>query len=219
LSFRPPPAEPLRVPGPAGALQALLEEPPPESGQEGPRAGFGVVCHPHPLHGGTMTNKVVHMVARALQEQGLPTLRFNFRGVGGSDGQYDEGSGEIADALAVVAFGRARWPRAPLTLAGFSFGAMVALLAAPQALPSRLITVAPAVSNARYAQVRQPPCPWLIVQGDADELVDYRAVSAFAARFSPPPTLRLLPGVNHFFNGRLPELRDAVLQFKPSPAA
>ncbi len=228
MSFRPPRAEPLRIAGPAGELQALLEDPTAEAASRPEHSGsttmpspsgFGVICHPHPLYGGTMTNKVVHMVARALQERGLPTLRFNFRGVGDSEGQYDEGRGETDDALAMITFGRERWPQAALTLCGFSFGAMVALLAAPQASPARLITVAPAVANVRYAQVQQPPCPWLIVQGEADELVDYRAVSAFAARFTPPPVLRLLPGVDHFFNWKLAELRDAVLQFQPGPAA
>jgi uncharacterized protein len=213
LSFRPPRAEPQTIAGPAGALQALLEDPAAEPADAGARLGFGVVCHPHPLYGGTMINKVVHTVARSLQEQGLPTLRFNFRGVGQSQGQYDEGRGESADALAVIAWGRARWPDAPLTLAGFSFGAMVALLAAPTAQPARLITVAPAVTHAEFSTVQAPACPWLIIQGEADEVVDYRAVAAFAARFSPPPVLRLLPGVDHFFNGRLPELREAVMQF------
>jgi alpha/beta superfamily hydrolase len=207
LSFRPPRAEPLRIAGPAGPIEALLEDP-----QVEPRAGFGVVCHPHPLYGGAMTNKVVFTVARALQEQGLPTVRFNYRGVGQSAGQYDEGRGETADALAVVAWGRARWPGVPLTLAGFSFGSMVALLAAPVAQPAELITVAPAVANVRYSAIERPACPWLIIQGMADEVVDYTQVEAFAARFVPPPVLRLLPGIDHFFNGRLPELRDVVLQ-------
>jgi hypothetical protein len=197
----------LSIAGPVGPIEALLEDPEAE-----PRNGFGVVCHPHPLYGGTMTNKVVHTVARALQEQGMPTVRFNYRGVGKSAGQYDEGRGETADALAVVAWGRERWPGVPLTLAGFSFGSMVALLATPAAQPAELITVAPAVSNARFSDVERPACPWLIIQGMADEVVDYVQVEAFAARFAPPPALRLLPGIDHFFNGRLPELREAVLQ-------
>ena len=207
MSFRPPRAEPLSIAGPAGPLEALLEDP-----QVEPRTGFGVVCHPHPLYGGSMINKVVHTVARALQEQGMPTVRFNYRGVGKSAGQYDEGRGETADALAVVAWGRERWPGVPLTLAGFSFGSMVALLATPAARPAELITVAPAVSNALFSAVERPACPWLIIQGTADEVVDYTQVETFAARFAPPPVLRLLPGVDHFFNGRLPELREAVLQ-------
>jgi len=207
LSFRPPRAEPLSIAGPAGPIEALLEDP-----QAPANAGFAVVCHPHPLYGGTMTNKVVHTVARSLQEQGMPTVRFNFRGVGRSAGQFDEGRGETADALAVVAWGRERWPGVPLILAGFSFGSMVALLATPAAQPAELITVAPAVSNAGYAAVERPACPWLIIQGTADEVVDCAQVEAFAARFAPPPALRLLPGVDHFFNGRLPELREVILQ-------
>lgn len=207
MNFRPPRVEPLNIAGPAGPIEALLEDP-----QVEPRVGFGVVCHPHPLYGGTMTNKVVHTVARSLQEQGMPTVRFNYRGVGQSAGQYDEGRGETADALAVVAWGRERWPGVPLALAGFSFGSMVALLATPAAQPAELITVAPAVSNARFSALERPACPWLIIQGMSDEVVDYAQVEAFAARFVPPPALRLLPGVDHFFNGRLPELREAVLQ-------
>ena len=159
-----------------------------------------------------MSNKVVHTLARTLQEQGLATVRFNYRGVGQSQGSYDEGRGETDDALAVIAWGRARWPHAPLILAGFSFGSMVALRAAPSAQPARLITVAPPVMRAEFGAIEQPQCPWLIIQGEADEVVDYREVAAFAARFSPAPVLRLLPGVDHFFNGRLPELRQAVIQ-------
>jgi alpha/beta superfamily hydrolase len=207
LSFRPPPSQAVQIAGPDGALQGLIEDP-----EAQPQAGFAVICHPHPLYGGSMINKVVHTLARALQEQGQATVRFNFRGVGQSAGTYDQGRGETADALAVIAWGRARWPGRPLTLAGFSFGAMVALLAAPSATPARLITVAPAVTHQEFSAVQQPPCPWLIIQGEADEVVDYREVVAFAARFSPPPVLRLLPGVDHFFNGRLPELRAAALQ-------
>ncbi|HEY6453143.1 MAG TPA: alpha/beta fold hydrolase [Steroidobacteraceae bacterium] len=212
MSFQRPRAEPLRLPGPGGVLQALLEDPHAAMPPGQVVSGFGVVCHPHPLYGGTMINKVVHTLARALQEQGLPTLRFNYRGVEQSEGQYDGGRGETADALAVIAWGRERWPQASLTLAGFSFGAMIALRAAPAARPARLITVAPPVTHEEFGAIQTPSCPWLIVQGEADEVVDHRQVAAFAARFSPPPVLRLLPGVDHFFNGRLAELREAVLQ-------
>jgi len=208
LSFRPPPSQALSIDGAVGALQALLEEP---AGALG--AGYAVVCHPHPLYGGTMQNKVVHTVARACQEAGLPTLRFNYRGVGASAGSYDEGRGETQDALAVIAWAQARWPQAALTLAGFSFGAMVSLQAAAVVPPRRLISVAPAVANPEFAAIERPRCPWLILQGDADELVDYRAVQAFAARFEPPPQLQLLPGAEHFFHGRLQDLRAAVLAF------
>jgi alpha/beta superfamily hydrolase len=196
------------IDGPAGALEALLEAP------QGPvPAGFGVICHPHPLYGGTMHNKVVHTVARACQERGMPTLRFNYRGVGASAGSYDEGRGETDDTLAVIAAGRARWPDAALTLAGFSFGGLVSLRAAVTAAPAKLISVAPAVARVKSASIPRPPCPWLIVQGDADEIVDCRQVQAFAAQFEPPPQLVLLPGVGHFFHGRLNELRDAAFGF------
>jgi alpha/beta superfamily hydrolase len=134
-------------------------------------------------------------------------VRFNYRGVGASDGRYDEGRGETQDALAVIAWAHRRWPGAALALAGFSFGALIALRAAAVEAPKFLLSVAPAVSGSDYAQIVRPDCPWLIVQGEADELVDYRDVQAFAARFVPPPELQLLPGVDHFFHGRLQDLR------------
>jgi hypothetical protein len=202
LSFRPPAPEPVLIDGPVGQLEGIVEDP-----RSVPLPGFAVLCHPHPLHGGTMENKVVHTIARAFQEAGYSSVRFNFRGVGASQGHHDEGRGETEDALAVIAWARRRWPAAPLALAGFSFGALIALRAAAVALPKCLVTVAPAVARTDYAQIVRPDCPWLIVQGEADQLVDYRDVQAFAARFVPPPELKLLPGVDHFFHGRLQELR------------
>jgi len=208
LSSRPPRAEPLSIGGPAGVLEALLEDP-----QVSAPADFAVVCHPHPLHGGTLDNKVVYTVARACLERGMPTLRFNYRGVGASAGSYDEGRGETQDALAVIAAGRARWPGAALTLAGFSFGGAVSLRAAQAAAPAHLISVAPAVTHGEFAGIARPACPWLIVQGDADDIVKCSEVRAFAARFQPPPQLVVLAGAGHFFHGRLPELRAAAFEF------
>jgi alpha/beta superfamily hydrolase len=208
LSWQPPSAQASSIEGPAGALEVLLEDP-----QTSAHVGFAVVCHPHPLFGGTMHNKVVHTVARACQQFGMPTLRFNFRGIGASRGSYDEGRGELEDALAVIEWGRQRWPGAALTLAGFSFGAMIALGAAARSLPSKLICVAPAVSRPEFGGVERVTCPWLIVQGDADELVDIRDVRAFAARFDPAPKLTVMHGGEHFFHGRLSELREHVLAF------
>jgi uncharacterized protein len=210
LNPQPPRPEALMIDGPAGKLEALLEMPPPTPAQP---SAFAVICHPHPLHGGSLQNKVVYTIARACQERAMATLRFNFRGVGASTGSYDEGRGEIQDALAVVAFGKARWPQAALTLAGFSFGAVISLMAAAAAAPWRLISVAPAVGHFRLGSIARPACPWLIVQGDADELVDARQVQAFAASFSPPPQLVLLPGVGHFFHRRLDQLHDATIAF------
>src|ERR1700727_2668998 len=129
--------ERLAIPGPAGVLQAIVHE------AEGvPQPLYGIVCHPHPLYGGTMDNKVVYTLARALQALGIASLRFNFRGVGASAGSYDEGAGETQDAAAVADFGAARWPHRRLVLAGFSFGAFVALRLALTRDTARLITVA-----------------------------------------------------------------------------
>jgi alpha/beta superfamily hydrolase len=209
----PPRPEPLLIDGPAGTLQIAIEDPS-ATGAPAARA-FAVVCHPHPLHGGTMDNKVVTTLARSFTELGVPTLRFNFRGVGSSTGSFDDGHGETDDALAVVAFGRQRWPDAQLWLGGFSFGGHVALRATRQpgaAGVARLVTVAPAFTRyyATPADVPLPPCPWLLLQGDADEVISAPDVIAWARAMQPPPDLVVLPGVGHFFHGNLNPLRDAV---------
>ena len=129
------------IEGPAGALEAIVEE------TAVPGSSYAVVCHPHPLYGGTMDNKVVTTVARALHETGIPTLRFNFRGAGASAGAYDDGVGETADADAVASWGAQRWPGRTLVIAGFSFGGYVGLRLAQQRVPRHLITVAPALER------------------------------------------------------------------------
>lgn len=161
-----------------------------------------------------MDNKVAHTLARTLQELGMPTVRFNFRGVGQSAGVFDDGSGESDDVLAVASWGRGRWPDAKLWLAGFSFGGFVALLAARRTEAAQLITAAPAILR-RFGPtatipIPLPGCPWLIVQGDADELVNAAELSALVADLQPAPTVRLLHGVEHYFHGHLSELKDAV---------
>jgi alpha/beta superfamily hydrolase len=171
------------------------------------------------LYGGTMQNKVVHTLARAMQELGVPTVRFNFRGVGASAGTHDEGRGEIDDAVAAAVWARLRWRCERLWLGGFSFGAAVALQAAPRLSPERLVTVAPPV--ARLGLDRMPPRPaaaWLIVQGDADELVDAAEVERWARAYDPRPEFALLAGAEHFFHGRLTELRELVKSFLEGPA-
>jgi hypothetical protein len=161
-----------------------------------------------------MNNKVVTTVARALNELGLPVLRFNYRGVGASEGVFDDGRGETDDVLAVVAEGQRRWPSAAIWLAGFSFGGAVALRAAArlQPPPAQLLTIAPALD--RYfgsaPDVPAPRCPWLLIQGDADEVIDGVAVLRLARALPHPPRIVELPGVGHFFHGKLNELRDAV---------
>jgi uncharacterized protein len=204
---------PLQLAGPAGPLQAVLEIP--DAGTSAEVRDFAVICHPHPLHGGTMDNKVVTTLARSFHERGLTTLRFNYRGVGLSGGSYDEGDGEIDDALAVVAEGLRRWPAARFWLAGFSFGGRVALRAAARRAPGNpagLVTVAPALTRfaSGPADVPMPECPWLVVLGDADELIPADETVALVSALVPAPTLDLLPGVGHFFHGELNSLREHV---------
>lgn len=208
--MKPPRAERIAIPGPAGALEALIETP--LEASEPPRA-FGIVCHPHPLYGGTLDNKVVWTVARAFESFGAPTIRFNFRGVGTSAGTYGEGRGEAEDALAVVAFARRRWPQAPLWLGGFSFGAAVAVRIAQAAQPALLSAVAPGITVVDVRAAHPPQCPWLIVQGEADEVVPTAAVLDWARTLTPPPEISLLPGASHFFHGRINDLRDVLLNF------
>lgn len=211
MVHKPPRSERIAISGPAGDIQALVETPDPQDARH-----FAVVCHPHPLFGGTLENKVVYTLARACEELGAPAIRFNFRGVGSSAGKYDEGIGETEDALAVIAYGRARWPDAALWLAGFSFGGAVAIRAAARAHPERLIAVAPAVMRLDRLDVSaaQPrSCPWLIVQGDADDVLEADAVLKWASNVSPQPVVRVLRGAGHFFHGRLHELRTGVLSF------
>lgn len=213
--MKPPRAERLQIAGPAGDLQVVVETPMgegPSIGVTAP-AAFGVVCHPHPLYGGTLDNKVVYTLARAFVACGAAVIRFNFRGVGSSVGQYDEGRGETEDALAAIAYGRERWPGAALWLAGFSFGAAVAVRAAARAEPARLVLVAPGVTRVVMDGVPSPRCPWLLVQGDADEVIEPESVLSWAQRQDRPPELRSFPGAGHFFHGRLHELREAVVQF------
>jgi len=214
-AFRPPVPQPALIDGPAGPLEARVEDPVPGASP----AVIGVVCHPHPLYGGTMQNKVVHTLARAMQELGAPTLRFNFRGVGGSAGSYDGGVGELEDALAVCAWARANWGCEAIWLAGFSFGAAVALEAAAVVKPAALVTVAPPVGRIIVSPVARPPCPWLVVQGDRDELVDFATVSRWVSGFDAPPQMLVLPGAEHFFHGRLGELRSVVIEFLSERAA
>jgi alpha/beta superfamily hydrolase len=209
-----PVLERVGLAGKAGNLEAVVEVP---EGVSMP-AAFLVVCHPHPLHGGTMDNKVVTTLARTAHEIGVPTIRFNFRGVGASAGSFDEGRGETEDALTAVAHGRQLWPDAVLWLAGFSFGGFVALRASTTrgvGKVERLLTVAPALGR-NYDSPRQiqvPECPWLVVQGDADDVVDPHLIADWAELLDPQPRVVMLPGVGHFFHGKLAELSQQAGRF------
>jgi alpha/beta superfamily hydrolase len=214
MVLKAPRAERVTLAGPAGGLETLIETPAaPEGSEPAPVSAFAVVCHPHPLYGGTLDNKVVHTLARAFNQLGAPTVRFNFRGVGTSAGTHDDGRGEIQDALAVIAFGSKRWPGASLWLGGFSFGGAVAIWAAGETAPARLVAVAPGITKIAVTGAAPPACPWLIVQGDADEVVPPQVVLAWARTLTPAPEVAVLPGAGHFFHGRINDLRETVLGF------
>lgn len=201
-------SEQIFIPGPVGELEALIDAPADAQG-----AHVAVVCHPHPLQGGTMTNKVAHMLAKSFNSAGIPAIRFNFRGVGKSAGTYAEGIGETDDALAIIEWARSRWVGASISLAGFSFGGAVAIRAAAATEPARLVTVAPAVDRVHVPVDRLPRCPWLVIQGDQDEVVDPSAVQAWIEHLPDPPELALIPGVGHYFHGTLNQLKQTVLDW------
>jgi alpha/beta superfamily hydrolase len=192
------------LPGPAGALECAVDAPP--AGV--PPRGTAVLCHPHPLHGGTMDNKVVVTLARCFVQLHWRSVRFNFRGVHGSAGRWDEGRGEVDDALAVIA--AEREAGAPVLLGGFSFGGYVATqaaarLAAAGAPATRLVLIAPAAANFALAPV---PADTLVVHGEHDDVVPLAAVLDWARPQSLPITL--VPGAGHFFHGQLTLLKHIV---------
>lgn len=195
----------IEIPGPAGALEGVVDS------SAGSATATAVICHPHPLQQGTMTNKVVTTVARAFTRLGANAVRFNFRGVGKSAGSHSDGVGEREDALAVVAWCRQRWPGRRLYLGGFSFGAAVAAAIAARVAPAGLLTVAPPIDRLP-ADFVAPACPWLLIHGEADDVVPAKPVLEWCATLETPPKVVLLPGVGHFFHGRLPALADAVVK-------
>lgn len=189
--------------GPAGPLECVADEP-----ADAPK-GLAVVCHPHPLFGGTMDNKVVQTLSRALVQLGWKTVRFNFRGIGASEGAWDDGVGEVDDALAVIAHHRA--PSQALLLAGFSFGAFVAAQAASR-LPDaqraeRLVLVGPSTQKQLVPVV---PANTVVIHGEADDVVPLASTLDWARPQSLP--VIVFPGVGHFFHGQLPLLKRVVME-------
>ncbi|MEO7393001.1 MAG: alpha/beta fold hydrolase [Ramlibacter sp.] len=196
----------FRLAGPAGVIEVLRDEPP--AGVE--RCGAAIIAHPHPLFGGTMDNKVVQTLARAFVQAGWVGLRFNFRGVGASEGLHDEGRGELADMLALIA---SQAPEGPLALGGFSFGSFVATRAVEALWSSRAIEKIVLVGTAasRFEVAVLPADAHdrtLVVHGEQDETVPLAAVLDWARPQSLPVTV--VPGVEHFFHGQLPLLKSLV---------
>ncbi|UUQ67813.1 alpha/beta hydrolase [Pseudomonas fuscovaginae UPB0736] len=197
------------IDGPVGQLEALyLDNPEPR--------GLALICHPNPVQGGTMLNKVVSTLQRTARDAGLITLRFNYRGVGASAGSHDMGSGEVDDAEAAAQWLLAKHPNLPLTLFGFSFGGFVAatlggrLEARGQSL-KHLFMVAAAVMRLR-AQDRLPEgCPLTLIQPEADEVIDPQVVYDWSAALQRPHELLKVAECGHFFHGKLTDLKDLLL--------
>jgi uncharacterized protein len=195
------------IPGPAGQLEALLEEP-----EEGEPREAALVCHPHPLHGGTMHNKVVYRLARGLRRTGSVVLRFNFRGVNMSEGTHAGGTGEIEDAHTALAWLRERYPDLPHTLAGFSFGSRVILrLGCPSAEASRLIAVGYPTSYRDSEVLASCTLPKIFIQSTKDQYGPRADIEALVATLPDPKRLIFVEAEDHFFAGALDKFEDAVL--------
>ncbi len=200
--------------GPAGKIQAVMEW-----AVDQPTF-IALVCHPHPLFGGTMDNKVVTSLCRAARDAGGVALRFNFRGVGTSQGAHGGGFTETEDLLAVVSWLRQRWPDVPLWLAGFSFGSFVAFrgaaaLAAAGNPARHLLLVAPPVHNNDFDAVAAPGCALTVVVGEQDEVVPVDEMLGWVAASPLEPDLVRFPGTGHFFHGQLTELAEVARQSFP----
>lgn len=193
--------------GPAGDLEVTAT---PAGDKVHQPPTVAIICHPHPLHGGTMNNKVVTTLARTFRELGLATVRFNFRGVGKSAGQFGDGVGEVEDLLAVVDWVKKTCPGYELWLAGFSFGGYIAARVATQIPVTQLVTVAPQVSRFTAGVFPSIQVPWVLVQGEEDEVVSPAEVFAWVETLDPKPILIRMPGAGHFFHGKLLELREGL---------
>jgi alpha/beta superfamily hydrolase len=197
-----PQTERLTIAGPAGALECAIDRP-----ADAPR-GVAVVCHPHPLHGGTMDNKVAQTLARAFVQLGYVAVRFNYRGVGQSEGGFGDAIGETDDAMAVIA--KYRDPALPLALAGFSFGGFVAATAATrlpaEAKAERIVLIGPSTKELSVPTV---PEDTLVIHGETDDVVPLSATLDWA-RLQVLPVV-VVPGVGHFFHGQLTLLKNLVI--------
>lgn len=205
---------PVLFEGPAGTIEGLLQE-----HDAHDHDVTAVVCHPHPLYGGTMHNKVVHRVSSVLHGLGAAVLRFNFRGVGRSEGTHDRGAGETEDARAALRFLRERYPHARRWTAGFSFGSGVAArLAASEPEIERLILIAPPVRLTSFNILRSLSTPKIVIQGLEDVTCPPEALREQFPTWAEPKTLVEVPGATHFFDRHLAALGEALLQALGGPA-
>lgn len=200
-------AERIVIDGPAGSLELAVSEPP------GVPAGMALIAHPHPLQGGTLDNKVVQTLAKTFVAMGYAAVRFNFRGVGDSQGTFDDGNGETDDAMAALAYGRQRYGEVPLALAGFSFGSFVQTRVAQRVGFERLVLIGPAVN--RFA-VQTVPAETIVVHGEEDDVVPLADVFNWARPQQLP--IIVFPGCGHFFHGRLVQLQRIITANYPRHA-
>lgn len=205
------PAGNLFIPAPHGRLEAILKEP-----REKPARGLALVLHPHPLGGGTMHNKVVFRAASALNEAGLVTLRVNFRGVGQSTGEHDEGRGEAEDVRAALDYLTAQYSGQTVTLAGFSFGARVGLeIGIADERVRELISIGTPVDKYDFTFLKSCRKPILFVHGDRDEFGSIESLRALVESLPAEAAARLviIENADHFFEGRLDEMKRAISEF------
>ena len=193
-------------PGIAGQLEAILTVP-----EHVNTHYVAILGHPHSLQGGTMHNKVITTLARTFKELAIPSIRFNFRGVGASEGVYDAGVGESVDMLLLARQWLQEMPDATILFAGFSFGSYVAYRAAAQSQHGLLITVAPPVHHFDYTEFAFVPAPWLVVQGDQDEVVPMSLVQDFIDQ-TPVIELLMFADTTHFFHGKLIPLKQRLIE-------
>ncbi len=199
--------ESLFIPGPAGRLEALLEEP-----EHGSPHEAALVCHPHPQHGGTMHNKVVYRIARGLRRAGAVVLRFNYRGVNLSEGVYDEGEGELADSQACLRYLRGRFPGLPFTLAGFSFGSRIVLRMAcgDEPKPQRVIAAGFPAIYKDHSYLDNCTVPRIFVQSTNDQFGSVAQIESTVAGLLEPKKLILIEARDHFFAGGLDRLEEEI---------
>jgi len=195
--------------GPAGRLEALLEEPEDDSPLE-----TALVCHPHPQYGGTMHNKVVYRIARGLRRAGAVALRFNYRGVNQSHGTYAEGEGELDDARTALAYLRGRYPGLPSTLAGFSFGSRIALRLSQENPDARRVIAAGFPAQYKDTTYLNGPMPRIFVQSTHDQFGPVPALEAMVASLDEPKRLILIEAEDHFFTGGLDRLEQEIFELR-----
>ncbi|MAZ39512.1 MAG: alpha/beta hydrolase [Legionellales bacterium] len=194
-----------QIQGAIGELEVILDFP-----ENAVTDRFAILCHPHPLYGGTMQNKVVSTMARTCHDLGIPSIRFNFRGIGQSQGEYDDAKGEVEDCLAVLHYIQQHYPCRKIWLMGFSFGAYIAAKAASIASPELLVTIAPPVGKDYFGELPDRNAAWILVQAQDDEIIDANAVFNWYENLNHQPILIRFEQAGHFFHGNLVTLRERL---------